>query len=86
MDQREIESRVVALLQRFASLDYAAVRRFVLMDGNFSGANEAVLKLALADLVERGVLRAPGGPFGPYLAAPPAVLPGDSPARARLRR
>jgi hypothetical protein len=57
-DRQEIESKVMTVLGRFASLPYITVCRMVLANGgNFSISNEQVLKNVLVNLVERRVVR-----------------------------
>jgi hypothetical protein len=79
MDRAELESKVVTILGRFDALPYITVCRMALMDGNYTIANETLLKEVLAGLVQQGVLRLTGE-WGPFQLVKP-----DSRRRPRLR-
>ena len=66
MEQSELETKILELLQDSAALEYSQIRQQLLYEPRrFSLETDAKLRVALQDLVARGELTAPTiwGPF-----------------------
>ncbi len=87
MDAVQMENKILSLLERFTSLEHAAIQELVFSDGSYSYANKSLLDFTLQALVSRGAVLNQTR-FGYYRLAEPnpaaPAKPTPSPTSGRM--
>ena len=79
MNKPALEAKTVALLGRYAALDWAEMRDAVFGDGSYSYAAERDLQETLERLVREGTIGAYGR-WGPFYRVMPTAVAAAPPA------